>query len=189
TAEPAEADRPAEPAPEPAAQAPDDSAAAAASPASAERPPADGAALDPVLAESFVKETQGHLGTLRAFIESSSRGEPPCLVDEPVYRACHTLLGSARMAGFAPAVALATPLSEQLGRAFKSGRGLDAEGISTLAAVAGEIERMTQALAAGAPFGPDGDVIARLERLGESIVEPPQPKSTESLAVDDSFDP
>src|SRR5690606_22166757 len=151
--------------------------------------PAAGAAMDPVLSEIFVKETLGHLETLRAFVESASRGEPPYFVDEPVYRACHTLLGSAKMAAFAPAVALARPLSEHLGRLFQSGRGLDGEGIRTLAAAAGEIRRMTQSLAAGSPFTPDGDVVARLERLGESAVEPPQPKSTESLSTDDAFDP
>src|SRR5690606_2933511 len=91
---------------------PDETGASAAAAADASSEAAVEPSMDPVLADIFVKETLGHLETLRAFVESSRRGEAPYPIDEPLYRACHTLLGSAKMAAFAPAVALARPLSE-----------------------------------------------------------------------------
>jgi len=146
--------------------------------------------MDPVLVDIFVKETLGHLETLRAFVESARRGNAPHPVDEPVYRACHTLLGSAKMAAFEPAVALAQPLSEHLGRLFQAGRGLLDEGIDTLAAAADELARMTDALTSGTPFAPDSDVVARLERLEDSAApEQPAAEEVSSPGLVPNFDP
>src|SRR5690606_11351069 len=169
--------------------APDETEAPAG--ASADGAAAAEPAMDPVLADIFVKETLGHLETLRAFVESARRGEAPHLIDEPLYRACHTLLGSAKMAAFAPAVALARPLSECLGRLFQAGRGLLDEGIATLAAAADEIARMTDALTRGTAFEPDPDVIARLERLEEAAApdKPAAPDDVSSPALALNFDP
>ncbi|HEX7079969.1 MAG TPA: Hpt domain-containing protein [Gammaproteobacteria bacterium] len=168
-----------------------DAPAGAASAAAGDDRRAAAPDMDPVLVDIFVKETLGHLETLRAFVESARRGEAPHPVDEPVYRACHTLLGSAKMAAFAPAVALAQPLSEHLGRLFQAGRGLVDDGIETLAAAADELARMTDALSSGTPFAPDPDVVARLERLEDSAApeQPAAPEEVSSPALVPNFDP
>ncbi|HEX7081748.1 MAG TPA: Hpt domain-containing protein [Gammaproteobacteria bacterium] len=148
---------------------------------------ARGAGMDPVLSEIFVKETLGHLETIRAYVEGARRGEPPYPVDEPVYRACHTLLGSAKMAAFAPAVALARPLSETLGRLFQSGGGLAAEGLETIHAAAGEIQRMAEALAAGTPYRPDSAVISRLQQLPHTAAAPATPAEQDESTGSDTL--
>ena len=53
-------------------------------------------------------------------------------IEEPLFRACHTLLGSARMAGFEPAVALAGPLAEHFRRHYEAGSGLTRAGLTAL---------------------------------------------------------
>jgi chemosensory pili system protein ChpA (sensor histidine kinase/response regulator) len=125
--------------------------------------PAPEPGMDPVLADIFVKETRGHLGAIRGFLAAVLPGTGTHAVPEPLYRACHTLLGSARMAGYEPALALATPLAEHLRRYFESGIGLDDIGLRALRAAAEEIDRMAAALAAGRPFEPDA---AALQELG-----------------------
>src|SRR5690606_19164276 len=147
--------------------------------------------MDPVLADIFVKETLGHLETLRSFVESARSGTAPHTVSEPLYRACHTLHGSAKMAAYAPAVALVEPLSDHIGRLYHAGRGLLDEGIATLAAAADEIARMTDALTNRTAFAPDPDVVARLERLEQSAA--PEQRAaqadTSSPELEQSFDP
>ncbi len=151
------------------------------------------ASMDPVLADIFLKETLSHLEALRAFIDAARRrgGAAPHALDEPLYRACHTLLGSAKMAAFAPAVALAAPLAEHLGRLLQAGSGLLDEGLVTLAAAADEIDRMTRALMAREEFAPDPRVIAELERLAGRAA-PISPAASADLSAGERvlhFDP
>ena len=95
-----------------------------ASPALPAAAPTPEPGMDPVLADIFVKEMRGHLGVIRQFLATAKPGTGPHSVEEPLYRACHTLLGSARMAGFEPAMKLAAPLAEHLRRYFESGVGI-----------------------------------------------------------------
>jgi len=122
--------------------------------AAAPEPAAESAphAMDPVLADIFVKEMRGHVKILREFLERAAQRPEPHLVDEPLYRACHTLLGSGRMAGFEPAIALAGPLAEHLRRHFDAGTGVTNAGVEALRAAAVEIERMADALVAGRDY-------------------------------------
>jgi chemosensory pili system protein ChpA (sensor histidine kinase/response regulator) len=148
--------------------------AAAAPTAAVEPEPAP--SMDPVLADIFVKEMRGHLAVMREFIASSETQPAPHTVAEPLYRACHTLLGSARMAGFAPVMTLAGPLAEHLRRHFEGGSGLGAKGLDALRTAANEIERLTEGLASGKQLAVDPAVPAALEAL--AVVAPvPQPAS------------
>jgi chemosensory pili system protein ChpA (sensor histidine kinase/response regulator) len=130
-------------------------------PAEATREPG----MDPVLADIFVKEMRGHLGVIRRFLAAARPGAAPHAVDEPLYRACHTLLGSARMAGFAPGMQLAAPLAENLRRYFDSGIGIADTGIEALRVAAREIEMMADALAAGRSVELDPAALKALEPL------------------------
>ena len=106
-------------------------AALPAAPAAAEAPREP--SMDPVLADIFVKEMRGHLEVIRQFLAAVTPGAAPHSVDEPLYRACHTLLGSARMAGFDAGMQLAAPLAEQLRRYFDSDTGITDAGVDALA--------------------------------------------------------
>jgi len=101
-----------------------------------------------VLADIFVKEMRGHVDVLRKYIAATERLPAPHAVEEPLYRACHTLLGSGRMAGFEPAMALAGPLAEHLRRHYEAGTGLSDAGLVALRAAAAEVETMAAALVA-----------------------------------------
>ena len=122
-------------------------------------------AMDPVLADIFVKEMRGHVKVVREFLDRAAQGAEPHLVDEPLYRACHTLLGSGRMAGFEPAIALAGPLAEHLRRHFDAGTGITSAGVEALRAAADEIERMADALVAGRDYSLRSSMPAALAAL------------------------
>ncbi len=127
--------------------------------------PAPEPGMDPVLADIFVKEMRGHLGVIRQFLEGTTPGGGPHSIGEPLFRACHTLLGSARMAGFEPGMRLATPLAEHLRWYFESETGISDEGLSALRTAADAIGAMADALAAGRSVEVDPAVVKALEAL------------------------
>jgi chemosensory pili system protein ChpA (sensor histidine kinase/response regulator) len=139
-------------------------------------PPEPG--MDPVLADIFVKEMRGHLTTIREFLAGAAGATEPYAVDEPLYRACHTLHGSARMAGSEPAMKLAAPLAEHLRRLFERHLGLNAEGLAALTAAANQFEALADALAAGREATIDTAVLASLEALVAATPAPVTPLPT-----------
>jgi chemosensory pili system protein ChpA (sensor histidine kinase/response regulator) len=156
-------------------------------------PPEPG--MDPVLADIFVKEMRGHLGVIRQFLTTVKPGTGLHSVEEPLYRACHTLLGSARMAGYEPAMKLAAPLAGELRHYFESGVGIADAAVDALRGAAIEIERMADALTAARPFEPDPSVLKSLDVL--AFREPPSgaaaapeaEPATPAAAEASAFDP
>ncbi|HEX9875117.1 MAG TPA: Hpt domain-containing protein [Gammaproteobacteria bacterium] len=123
-------------------------------------------AIDPVLAEIFVKEARGHLEVIRDFLASVELDEGPYAVEEPLYRACHTLLGSAKMAAYQPIINVVEPLSEYVGQKYQLGGGMDETALQTLQQTLLAMQRMTEALASNEGFDDDlSDLIARLAGL------------------------
>src|SRR5581483_11097124 len=84
----------------PAAQPAPESPASAASPA----------AMDEALREIYTRETGAHVATIRSYLQREALGGEPHLLPEDVYRACHTLAGSSKMAQARHGVRLAEPL-------------------------------------------------------------------------------
>jgi chemosensory pili system protein ChpA (sensor histidine kinase/response regulator) len=146
-----------------------------------------GAGMDPVLADIFVKEMRGHVSVIHAFVNAAHGRSGPHLVDEPLYRACHTLLGSARMAGFEPAMAVAGPLAERLRRHFDAGSGLSAAGVEALAAAAAQIDAMAEALTSGVAYVPDPALPALLEALADGGAPAAVPEAVELHAEPAAF--
>jgi chemosensory pili system protein ChpA (sensor histidine kinase/response regulator) len=110
-------------APPGAAPAPPVSAPAPQAPAQA----ADAAkpsGLDDVLREIYARETNTHIATVRAYLEREAGLAEPHALPEEVYRACHTLSGSSKMAQARHGTRVAEPLDHWLRRAFSSGLGL-----------------------------------------------------------------
>jgi chemosensory pili system protein ChpA (sensor histidine kinase/response regulator) len=93
---------------------PEESAIAAPSPA----------AMDEALREIYARETAAHVATIRTYLKREGQLPEPHLLREDVYRACHTLAGSSKMAQARHGVRLAEPLDHWLRRAFTSGVGL-----------------------------------------------------------------
>jgi chemosensory pili system protein ChpA (sensor histidine kinase/response regulator) len=129
--------------------------------------PEPAAGMDPVLADIFVKEMRGHVEVIRKYLAAAEARPEPHLVEEPLYRACHTLLGSGRMAGFEPAMALAGPMAEHLRRHFDAGTGLTNAGLAALRTAAAEIDTMAAAIVERREYSLDPALPARMEALAE----------------------
>jgi chemosensory pili system protein ChpA (sensor histidine kinase/response regulator) len=131
------------------------------------------AGMDPVLADIFVKEMRGHVEVIRKYLAAAESRPEPHPVEEPLYRACHTLLGSGRMAGFEPAMALAGPMAEHLRRHFDNGTGLTSAGLAALRTAAAEIDTMAGAIVARREYSLDPALPALMEALAEGASAPP----------------
>jgi len=116
-----------------AAQAP--GAAAARAAGAAAMPSADPGARslpDETLRDIYARETAAHVATVQAFLKREVSLPEPHLLPEEVYRACHTLSGSSKMAQARHGIRLAEPLDHWLRRAFASGAGLGGEELTLL---------------------------------------------------------
>ena len=95
--------------------------------------PAKPAGLDDVLREIYARETNTHVATVRAYLEREAGLAEPHALPEDVYRACHTLSGSSKMAQARHGTRVAEPLDHWLRRAFSSGLGLTKQDLGLLA--------------------------------------------------------
>jgi chemosensory pili system protein ChpA (sensor histidine kinase/response regulator) len=118
------------------------------------------AEMDPVLRDIFTKEASGHLRAIRAYLESREDASEPHPVTEEMHRACHTLSGSANMAGVAPAVELAAPLNQLVRRLFEDGAGLTADALALCREVGDLIGEIVEAIRDGRPAEVHGDELA-----------------------------
>ena len=127
-----------------------------------------GGSIDPVLSEIFSREVRTHLKTLRDYASGIDAGVPLPAVDDTVYRASHTLLGSARMANVPAAMAVAAPLERLLGRLHENSAAPSVDLAGLIVRAAAEFERLAQALDTDAPFEPDTGIVAELEVAAEA---------------------
>ena len=104
-----------------------------AAPAAAPAAAAPRAALaDDTLRDIYARETAAHVATVRAYLARERRLPEPHALPEDVYRACHTLSGSSKMAQARHGIRLAEPIDHWLRRAFGSGVGLSSEELTLL---------------------------------------------------------
>ena len=87
---------------------------------------------DPSLRDIYRRETDSHIATIREFITRERGRKPPHVLTDEVYRACHTLSGSSRMAEVRHGTRLAEPLDRWLRKSFGSGVGLTDEDLMLL---------------------------------------------------------
>jgi len=98
---------------------------------------------DDTLREIYARETAAHIATVRAWLTRETALPEPHLLTEEVYRACHTLSGSSKMAQARHGIRLAEPLDHWLRRVFGTGLGLRSEDL----ALVGECMTAMQAVA------------------------------------------
>jgi chemosensory pili system protein ChpA (sensor histidine kinase/response regulator) len=87
---------------------------------------------DDTLRDIYARETATHIATVRAYLARESTLPEPHLLPEEVYRACHTLSGSSKMAQARHGIRLAEPLDHWLRRVFAGGLGLRDEDLLLL---------------------------------------------------------
>src|SRR6185437_4830225 len=78
---------------------------------------------DEALRDIYARETATHVAVVRSYLARKSGKPGPHGLPEEVYRACHTLSGSSKMAEARHGVRLAQPLDHWLRKAFDSGVG------------------------------------------------------------------
>jgi len=84
---------------------------------------------DDTLREIYARETATHIAAVRAWLAREAALPEPHILPEEVYRACHTLSGSSKMAQARHGIRLAEPLDHWLRRVFGSGLGLRSEDL------------------------------------------------------------
>jgi len=145
--------------------------------------------MDPVLLDIFSKETAGHLKVIRDYLEACQGYSPPFQVSDKLYRACHTLHGSANMANVERGVAVAGALNRYVRRIYDHKVGFKQAGLDALGAVAQAIERIVadinQADTSRSDFSA---LIEHVNKLADAV-EPPldeqKPPATAAVPVED----
>jgi chemosensory pili system protein ChpA (sensor histidine kinase/response regulator) len=92
--------------------------------------------MDPVLLDIFTKETAGHLKVIVDYLAACEGHRPPFDVTDKLYRACHTLHGSANMANVERGVAVAASLNRFVRRVYDFKVGFQKSGTDALRAAA-----------------------------------------------------
>jgi chemosensory pili system protein ChpA (sensor histidine kinase/response regulator) len=92
--------------------------------------------MDPVLLDIFSKETAGHLKVIVDYLKACEEHQPPFDVTDKLYRACHTLHGSANMANVERGVEVAGALNRFVRRVHDYKVGFQQSGIDALKAAA-----------------------------------------------------
>ncbi|MBV8909374.1 MAG: Hpt domain-containing protein, partial [Gammaproteobacteria bacterium] len=87
---------------------------------------------DDTLCDIYARETAAHVSTVRDFLTRESALPEPHALSEEVYRACHTLSGSSKMAQARHGIRLAEPLDHWLRRAYSSGVGVTTGDLTLL---------------------------------------------------------
>ena len=101
---------------------------------------------DATLRDIYARETDSHVAVVREFLRRALEQPMPQLLPEPVYRACHTLLGSSRMAQARHGIRLAQPLDGWLRKAFESHWALNQHDVVLLGECMHEMERVSRHL-------------------------------------------
>jgi chemosensory pili system protein ChpA (sensor histidine kinase/response regulator) len=96
----------------------------------------DGLEMDPVLLDIFSKETAGHVKVINDYLDACEGHKPNYHVTDKLYRACHTLHGSANMANVDRGVAVAGALNRFVRRVYDLKIGFEQSGIDALRAAA-----------------------------------------------------
>jgi len=90
--------------------------------------------MDPVLLDIFSKETTGHLAAIFDYLSACEGHLPPFDVTDKLYRACHTLHGSANMANVERGVAVTGSLNRFVRRVYDYKVGFQQSGLDGLRA-------------------------------------------------------
>ena len=125
---------------------------------------------EPTLRDIYARETDSHVATVRGWI-TKVRGMPgPHVLPEAVYRACHTLSGSSKMAEARHGIRLAEPLNHWLRKAFDSNVGLADEDLPVLEACMEAMENVSRHLDENTAFFPShAELLSRVAQADAAL--------------------
>ncbi|MGB5510245.1 MAG: Hpt domain-containing protein, partial [Woeseiaceae bacterium] len=142
--------------------------------------------MDPVLYDIFAKETAGHVNVIADYIAACTEHQPPFEVTDKLYRACHTLHGSANMANVERGVAVTAALNRFVRHVHDHKVGFQQSGIDALGAAANAIKRIVADI--NNPDREDtdfGDLIERLSILCDEL----QPQEVDDTPTQTRIEP
>jgi chemosensory pili system protein ChpA (sensor histidine kinase/response regulator) len=147
---------------------------------------ADGLEMDPVLLDIFSKETAGHLKVINDYLDACAGHKPNFHVTDKLYRACHTLHGSANMANVERGVAVAGALNRFVRRVYDLKVGFEESGLDALRAAAKAISTIVADINQADRTRSDFAVlIEHLTNLTNAIVPPSEPQeAAETVLVE-----
>lgn len=147
--------------------------------------------MDPVLLDIFSKETAGHLKVIDNYLAACEGHTPPFQVTDKLYRACHTLHGSANMANVGRGIAVAAALNRFVRRVHDHKLGLQKSGTDALRAASRALAAIVAAINQPGTNRPDyGALIEHLNKLANALQTdgvaawPTQPAAPEAPAVE-----
>jgi chemosensory pili system protein ChpA (sensor histidine kinase/response regulator) len=165
--------------------------ALAASGAVTSSPPAPAAdeaqaAEDTTLRDIYLRETDAHVATVRRFI-AARRGQPgPHELDEDVYRACHTLSGSSKMAEARHGIRLAEPLDRWVRKSWSSGIGLLDDELDLLGDCMSAMELVARHLDESTQYFIQHDVLRERVAVAEAALDRRIAEAAEAAEVVDA---
>ncbi len=139
--------------------------------------------MDPVLLDIFSKETSGHLQVILSYLEACEGHSPPFDVTDKLYRACHTLHGSANMANVERGVAVTGALNRFVRRVYDYKVGFEQSGLDGLKAAGRAIAAIVADI--NQPERKRADYTALIEHLS-NLAAAVQPEHT--IASDEDSD-
>jgi chemosensory pili system protein ChpA (sensor histidine kinase/response regulator) len=122
-----------------------------------------GGTMDSTLREIYQREINAHVSTVRNWIARELGRPEPHRPSEDIYRACHTLSGSSKMAEARHGTRLAEPLERWLRKAWASGVGFVVEDLRLLGDCMSAMELIARNLDEGTMFFVSHDALR--ERL------------------------
>jgi chemosensory pili system protein ChpA (sensor histidine kinase/response regulator) len=158
------------PTPSPATPAPAEAAPAPSPPPADAEKKTVAATMDPALRDIYVKETAGHLGTIREFIADCELAAAPYPVTERLHRSCHTLSGTAKTAGVEPGIRIAEPLNRYIRKLYDNSVGLPEVGLAVLRDAHDAIQQVVEQIdEESVDVSGHDSLIARLSELEEGL--------------------
>ena len=125
---------------------------------------------DEALRDIYMRETQTHVDRVRVYLAREESKPEPHALPEEVYRACHTLSGSSKMAEARQGVRLAEPLDHWLRKAFDSGVGLTDADLTLLAECMGAMQSVASHLDEGTGyFASHGHLLTRIAEAERAL--------------------
>ncbi|MCG7935272.1 MAG: Hpt domain-containing protein [Candidatus Thiodiazotropha taylori] len=102
--------------------------------------------IDTELLEVFAEESEEHLQEIESFLRQAQSISPPMLVPEEVVRACHTLHGSAHMAGITPIATLSEAMEDYVRAVHENQMPAEAKVVDLVDGSVGYIRQLLKLL-------------------------------------------
>ena len=127
--------------------------------------------VDATLRDIYARETDSHVGVVREWLQRQAGVGELAVLPEPVYRACHTLAGSSKMAEARHGIRLSEPLNHWLRKSFDSGVGLSASDLALLGDSMDAMESISRHLDENTGFFHQHDVLRERIRNAEAELD------------------